>query len=279
MIIDAHQHFWQLDRGVYDWIDDSIAGLRRDFLPHHLEPYLKPLGIDGTILVQASETVTENEFLLNTAEASGCVRGIVAWLDLAAPNAVSELERLSEIPLVKGVRPVLQGIEDTNWVLRREVLEALRHLPGLGLRFDALIVPRHLTAIAELADRLPDLSIVVDHAAKPIIANRARPDAHWKHGMARLAGIDSIHCKISGIAFEQGRGWTTAGLQPVADHLLETFGPHRLMWGSDWPVLEHVGSYIQWFDSVNQMISGCDARGRAAILGETATAFYDLETT
>ncbi len=279
MIIDAHQHYWRMDRGVYDWIDESISGLRRDYLPVHLEHYLAPLGIDGTILVQASETVTENGFLLEVAEASERVCGIVAWLDLESPDAVATLEQLSRTSLVKGVRPVLQGIEETDWILRPRVLDALRHLPDLGLRFDALIVPRHLDTIATLIDRVPELSIVVDHAAKPIIANGASPDVHWKRGMARLAESENVHCKLSGIAFEQGRGWTTQGLRPVSDHLLATFGPERLMWGSDWPVLEHVGSYLQWFDCVKGLISDCDATGQAAILGETAARFYGIQTT
>jgi L-fuconolactonase len=156
------------------------------------------------------------------------------------------------------------------------VLDALSHLPGLGLRFDALIVPRHLDAIARLIDRLPDLPIVIDHAAKPVIANHALPDDTWKQGMARLAEAGHVHCKLSGLASEQGPGWTRDGVQPVSDHLLDCFGPKRLMWGSDWPVLTHVGTYAQWFDTVQDLIADCDADGRAAVLGGTAAAFYDV---
>ncbi len=276
MIVDAHQHFWNYDPLVHDWIDASIAGLRRSFLPDHLGHYLAATGVDRTVLVQASERLAENDFMQTMADQAEWVGAIVAWVDLASPDAVAQLERLAQMPLVKGVRPVLQGIEETDWILRSTVLDALSRLPGLGLRFDALIVPRHLDTMARLIDRLPDLAIVVDHAAKPLIAAHARPDDHWKQGMSRLACHPNVHCKLSGIAFEQGQGWTREGLQPVADHLLHTFGAQRLMWGSDWPVLEHVGSYIQWFDCVRELICGCDDVDQQAILGDTAARFYDI---
>ena len=276
MIVDAHQHFWLIDRGVNGWIDDSISGIRRDYLPEHLEPYCRHLGIDQTILVQASETLGENGFMADLAAESGLVGGIVAWLDLTSTDAFRTLEDLSKSPIIKGIRPVLQGIEDTNWVLQDSVMSCLKVLPALGLRFDALIQPRHLPVIAKLAEAVPDLDIVIDHAAKPVIQGGRRPDADWYDGMRHVASHPHLHCKISGLATEHGPGWTATTMQPVVDHLLDTFSPARLMWGSDWPVLELDGSYVQWFTCLQSMLSGCSASEKADVLGNTAARFYGL---
>lgn len=276
MIVDAHQHFWRIDRGVYDWIDDSISGIKRDYLPTHLAPYLAHLGIQKTILVQASETLQENQFMADLAVECAFIGGIVAWLDLTAPDAMSVLQELAQNPLVKGIRPVLQGIEDSDWVLQGDVVSCLRALPDLGLRFDALIQPRHFKAIAEVARTIPDLAIVVDHAAKPVIRDGTPLDADWYDGMQVLAQCPNVYCKVSGLVTEYGPGWTVQGLQPVVDHLIELFSPSRLMWGSDWPVLELDGSYSQWFDCVKQLIAGCTPAEQANILGGTACRFYGL---
>ena len=277
MIIDAHQHFWQISRGVNTWIDDSISGIRRDYSPEHLAPYLKHLGIDKTILVQASETVEENRFMTDFADQCDFIGGIVAWIDLSARSAVDELEQLSTNPLIKGIRPVLQGIEDDEWILQENVISALRELPKLGLRFDALIQTRHLNAISEVASLVPELAIVVDHAAKPVIRCGAQPDAAWFDGMSKLAQNEQVYCKVSGLVTEHGKGWTVNALRPVFDHLLNVFTSDRLMWGSDWPVLELDGSYVQWFDCVNNLIANLSSTERDQILGGSAATFYGLE--
>lgn len=274
MIVDAHHHFWRIDRGVYDWIEDSIWPLRRDYLPEHLAPYLSHLGIDKTILVQASETLSENPFLMDMAETAGFVGGIVAWADLAAPDAIETLGTLAQHPIIKGVRPVLQGIDDTNWILRPEVLAALRHFPELGLRFDALVQPRHLPVIAKLSQAIPELQIVIDHAAKPKIANGLKPEAEWHAGMVDLAQNQMIYCKLSGLATEFGPGWSSKTLSPISELLLSSFGSERLMWGSDWPVLELDGSYSQWFSQAQAMISKDD---QELVFGNTAARFYGLK--
>ncbi len=276
MIIDAHQHFWQIDRGVSDWIDDSISGIRRDYLPSHLAPYLDHLKIEKTVLVQASETLSENDFMLKLAEQAPFIGAIVAWLDLSDTNAPKILEDLAPKPLIKGVRPVLQGIEDDDWILQPKVMDNLRRLPDLGLRFDALIQPRHLPCIDKLAWAIPDLPIVVDHAAKPLIRGGRVLDDDWKRGMVKLAKHPQMHCKISGLATEFGPGWSADTLKPVVDHLFSCFGPSRLMWGSDWPVLELDGSYSQWFTCLQSLISDLSSEEKADILGLTAARFYGL---
>lgn len=277
MIIDAHQHFWKYDPALYGWMDDGIASLRRDYLPLHLGLYLKNLGIDRTILVQAAESLADNPFMLHMAQESGFVGGVVAWLDLAAPDAVAQIKALSATPLIKGIRPVLQGIAQTDWVLGPNVMRALEATAEQGLRFDALITPRHFDVMDTLATRLPDLNIVIDHAAKPVFSGRnAAPETQWLDGMRALAAHPRMHCKISGLSTEFGNGWDTCQFQPYVDHLLAVFGPARLMWGSDWPVLELAGSYPQWFRAFHDLVSGLNSPDKALIMGGTAAKFYGV---
>lgn len=274
--VDAHHHFWKIDLGIYGWISDDIAGIRRDYQPDHLAPYLNHLGVSKTVLVQAGESLLENDAMLAIADHSDFVAGVVAWVDLTAPDASSQLEDLAAHDKVKSIRPVLQGIADSDWVLQPNVVSNLRLLPELNLCFDALIQPRHLAVLDRLTDLIPELNVVIDHAAKPVIANGQAAGPDWELGMARLAEKSQIFCKLSGMATEQGPGWQASTLQPVCDHLLSTFGPRRLMWGSDWPVLELVGSYTQWFEAAQQMLSGLSDEDRDWVMGKTATQFYSL---
>lgn len=275
-MVDAHHHFWKIDLGIYDWISDDIAGIRRDYQPEHLSPYLKHLGVSKTVLVQAGESLLENDAMLKIADSSDFVAGVVAWVDLTADDAASQLENLAAHDKVKSIRPVLQGIADNDWILQSKVVNNLRRLHDLNLCFDALIQPRHLAVLDRLTDLIPDMDVVIDHAAKPVIANGKAAGSDWETGMARLAEKPQIFCKLSGMATEQGPGWQASTLQPVCDHLLSTFGARRLMWGSDWPVLELVGSYTQWFESTQQMLSGLSDDDRAWVMGKTATQFYNL---
>lgn len=276
MIVDAHQHFWQISRGVNTWIDDSISEIRRDYLPEHLAPYLKHLGIKKTILVQASDTLEENQFMVEMADKCDFIGGIVAWVDLGAKTAIEDLLQLALNPLIKGVRPVLQGIEDDNWILQENVISALHELPKLGLRFDALIQTRHLDAISNVGTQIPELAIVADHAAKPVINGGSQPDTVWFDGISKLAQNQNVYCKLSGLVTEYGEGWTEEALRPVFEHLINAFSPDRLMWGSDWPVLELDGSYVQWFNCVEKLISELTANERDQILGGSAVTFYGL---
>ena len=276
MIVDAHQHFWRMDRNVYDWITDDISAIGRDYLPDHLAPYLNHLGIDQTILVQASETLEENDFLESLAIEADFIGGYVAWLDLNKPESAATLEKLSENQRIKGIRPVLQAIEDNDWILQKNVIANLKLANQLGFRFDALITERHLDAMAMLVDQIPDLPMVVDHAAKPVIASGKAPSRHWITGMKRLAEHPNVMCKYSGLTTEHGPGWTLENLKPVFDHLLDCFSADRLMWGSDWPVLELQGSYSQWFTHVKSVIANLDQTDQDKLLGLNAVRFYGL---
>lgn len=275
--IDAHQHFWRLDRGDYDWMTDEVAVLRQDLLPADLTPHLAAHKITGTIVVQAAATVAETRFLLDLAEHTPFIKGVVGWIDLTAENACETLDELAQNKKFKGIRPMLQDIKDTNWILQPKVISTLSYLAQKGLRFDALIMPRHLEVIATLAETLPELPIVIDHCAKPAIAQGADAGESWRAGMRRLAGQPQIFCKLSGLATEVGPDWTQAHLAPVADTVLNAFSASRLMWGSDWPVLELAGTYDRWVATTENLLSTLSEPQKADIWGGSAACFYGLE--
>ena len=274
--IDAHQHFWQISRGDYDWMTDEVAAIRHDILPADLAPHLQRHGIAGTVLVQAAATVAETEFLLALARDHAFVRGVVGWVDLTDPAAPATLDSLCRDPAFKGVRPMLQDIPDTRWIAQRAVIANLRALADRGLRLDALVTPRHLDVLAEVLEQLPSLPVVIDHCAKPVIAGGADPGAAWRDGITRLAALPQVMCKISGLANEAGPGWSAEGLRSVVDHVLTQFGPDRVMWGSDWPVLDLAGDYDGWCAASAALFAHLSGADRAAVLGGTARAFYGI---
>lgn len=272
--VDAHQHYWTLSLGHNNWPTPELPAIYRDFTPADLEPHLTQAGIERTVLVQAAPNLAETEFLLSLAETQTHVAGVVGWVDLLAADAHATLQRLAQKPKFKGIRPMLQGVAETAWILRADVLDRLATLPAMGLRFDALIQPRHLPVIAALADHLPDLPIVVDHAAKPFIARgQLEP---WRSDMAALALRGNVCVKLSGLVTEAGDDWTVDSLRPYADHLITCFTPQRMMFGSDWPVVELQASYGRWVETAEALTSGLSADERAMVFGGTATRFYGL---
>jgi L-fuconolactonase len=262
--IDAHQHYWRLDRGDYGWLTPQLAAIYRDFGPDDLEPALKRNGIDKTILVQAAPTLAETDYLLELAATNPTIAGVVGWCDFAAETQV---EALANNRLLVGLRPMVQDIADDDWLLNADHDAAFRALEAHNIVFDALVLPRHLSRLLVLADRYPALRIVVDHAAKPPL--RERRFEPWCSDMAALAKRPNIVCKFSGLATEFGADWTLDDLAPVAKHLLATFGERRLLWGSDWPVLELAGSYDRWFEAAQALVGNSDA-----IFGANAKRVY-----
>ncbi|NDV00084.1 amidohydrolase family protein [Pseudoroseicyclus tamaricis] len=274
MIIDAHQHFWRIDRGDYSWMDDSVAPIRRDILPADLSPLAEACGVSRTVLVQAAPTCEETLFMLSLADETPLIGAVIGWLDLTG-DVEGQLARLAH-PKLRGIRPMLQDIAETEWILRPEVLAGLRKVAAAGLRLDALALPRHLDALARLAEEIPELPIVIDHCAKPDF-DGAEPDADWRAGMAVLAAHPQVCCKLSGLANEAGPGWTAETLRPVFEHVLAAFGPDRLMWGSDWPVLELAGDYRGWLEAAQELTASLGRADRDAIFGGTAARFYALD--
>ena len=269
MRVDAHHHVWTIARGDYRWLSPELS-IARDYGLDDLRPLLGDIA--ATVLVQAADSEAETAFMLDVARRSaGLVRGVVGWTDFLAPDAPTRVAELAKEPLLKGLRPMLQDIEDTEWILRHDVQPALAAMARHGLRFDALIKPRHLPRIGELARRHSDLAVVIDHAAKPDIANgHFRP---WAGPMARLARETPWCCKLSGLVTEAKPDWQVDDLRPYVDHLLATFGPDRLMWGSDWPVVTLASNYRRWHEAAAALMP---AEAHDAVFGGTATRFYGL---
>lgn len=277
MIVDAHHHVWRTARGDYGWLADAPSSLRGDFTMADLAPALSACGVDATVLVQAAPTEAETAFLLDVADSSERVAAVVGWADLEAPDVADRLARLRDRPKLRGVRPMIQDIADPDWMLSPAAALGFAALEASGLRLDALVRPRHLAALDTLAERHPGLPITVDHAAKPDVAASALQP--WADDIARLAQRTQFVCKLSGLITEAGGRTGDEDLAPFVDHVLRTFGPARLMWGSDWPVLTPVADYAAWFAQAQRLMRALDDEARARVFGGTATSFYDLEET
>ncbi|MEP6502459.1 MAG: amidohydrolase family protein [Betaproteobacteria bacterium] len=284
---DAHQHFWQPARGDYAWLrpdDAAVAPLVRDFLPDALAPLLRVHAVTRTVLVQAAESVAETEYLLALANAHDFIAGVVGWVDLAHADAASTLARLGADPRLKGVRPMLQDLPAADWIVQAPRPDAIRALQDLGLRLDALVKPRQLAPLLRFAQAWPELPIVIDHAAKPPLhaAWNDAPMQAWRRDMAALAALPQVACKLSGLLTEMrpadaaSRPRATEHLRPVLDALLGWFGPERLMWGSDWPVLTLASDYDDWVAITDALLAPLSGGERAHVLHGSAQRFYGL---
>lgn len=273
MLVDAHQHFWSPSRGDYTWMNgnDAVAAIARDILPRHLEPTLKKHGITRTVLVQAAESIEETEYMLGLADATEWIGKVVGWINFEDKSHLRHLERFARHPKFSGVRPMIQDIPDPDWMLKPHVQWAYQAIADLDLTFDALGFPVHLPRFQEIFARHSTMRAVIDHGMKPVIRN-GEFDA-WAKAIVAIAETTSVHCKISGLANEAGAGWSAQTLAPYVEHLLNVFGADRLMWGSDWPVLELAGTYDNWLATAKTLIPQADA---PAIFGGTAARFYRL---
>lgn len=268
-MVDAHQHLLQVGRHDYFWVEPGSA-IDRDYGLDDLRPQLG--GVTATVLVQAAPSERETEDLLEAAAASGgLVQGVVGWVDFASPAASDAIVALAGRPLLKGVRPMLGFMPDTHWILRPEVQPALAAVAREGLRLDMPARPRHLPLLMELVQRHPSLPIVIDHGAKPAIARGEF--APWARDIAQVARETGVFCKLSGLTTEANPPWDDEQLRPYVEHLLASFGPERLMWGSDWPVVDLAGGYARWRDACLRLLP---ASVHASVMGATAHAFYGL---
>lgn len=273
--IDAHFHCWQLARGDYGWLTPALAPIYRDVAVADWQAQSAPHGITGGVLVQAAPTEAETQFLLAQADANPAVLGVVGWVDMLAADAPARIEKLASHPRLKGLRPMLQDITDAEWILQPTVTPALRAMADCGLVFDALVKSVHLPHILTLAARHPGLRMVIDHCAKPdIAAGEWQP---WADGMARIANETQALCKLSGLMTEAGPHPQPGAVQRWGEHVLNSFGADRVVWGSDWPVLELAGSYAQWCSEAHQLLAGLDEKGQAAVMGENAVRLYRLD--
>ena len=309
--IDAHQHFWIYTPREYAWIDESMAAIRRNFLPAHLAAEIHAAGIDGVVSVQARQTLEETNWLLSLASQNDFIRAVVGWAPLIDPAVAGILESLAGHSRLKAVRHVLQGEPDDRYMLRDGFNRGIDVLEQFGLVYDILIFERHLPAAIEFVDRHPRQIFVLDHIAKPRI--REHLISPWRENLRKLAERENVYCKLSGMITEadyknwteedaqaaiprrQGKAGTSADLgaaresvvrrnslndlAPYFDSVLEVFGPRRLMFGSDWPVCLAATTYSGWFDLVCQQIYLLSEDEQDSILGATATRVYGLDRT
>ena len=271
--IDAHQHFWRLDQNDCEWPTAAEAAIHRDFLPGDLRPLMEASGVDGTVLVQTQPSDRDTDFLLGLADDTPWVKAVVGWVDLKSAHAPARIAQLSAHPKLRGLRPMLQSLED-DWIADPALEPAVRAMMEHHLSFDALVKPPQLLALEIFARRYPTLPIVIDHGAKPLIATGE--EEPWRAQMAALAALPQIFCKLSGLVTEAAPGWTRRDIKPYVDQLLRLFGPHRLMWGSDWPVLNLAGDYEGWLNLAVELTGLQDDVSRDALFGGTARAFYRI---
>jgi L-fuconolactonase len=276
-LIDAHQHFWQLDLPFnYAWLDTPPhAPIRRDFLPEHLEPHLRATGVQRSIFVQTQHDLAENRWALRLAERHPFLIGVVGWVDLASPACEEQLLEFKDHPKFVGVRHVTQDEPDDDFIVRPEVLRGFLVLQKHSVPFDLLFYVKHLHHVPALARHLPNLPMVIDHLAKPRIRERRIDD--WLPHFRAAAAFPNVFCKLSGMVTEADwRHWTAADLRPYVQTALECFGAERCLFGSDWPVCELAGTYEQVYAALVEALGPISEAERAALFGGTARRFYHL---
>jgi L-fuconolactonase len=273
--IDAHQHFWRYHPEEYVWIGEGMQAIRRDCLPDDLESELRAAGIGGTVSVQARQSLEETSWLLDLAEGHSFLRGVVGWVPLTEPAVAGTLEKLAGRAKLKGVRHILHDEPDDSYMLRPDFNAGVRLLARFQLAYDVLIFERQLPQTLRFVDRHPNQVFVLDHIAKPRIA--AQVFSPWRENIAALARRENVYCKLSGMVTEaHWESWTPRDLQPYFEAVLEAFGPRRLLFGSDWPVLLLASSYGRWQATVAEAISSLSACERERIMAGAAAEAYRL---
>jgi L-fuconolactonase len=275
MRIDAHQHFWQYNPAEHGWMTDEMAALKHDFLPQDLKPLLDRVEFDGCVAVQARQSLEETRWLLELAEENDFIRGVVGWVDLCSPELESQLEQLAKRPKLVGVRHMVQDEPDDAFMLRPDFRRGIALLAEFGLTYDVLIHPRHLPAAMKLVAEFPVQPFVLDHIAKPAIAEgKLSP---WAADLRELAELPNICCKVSGMVTEaRWDKWRPADFRPYLEVVFEAFGVERLMIGSDWPVCTLAADYASTIGIVTDYARQLPADAVAGISGENCARFYRL---
>ncbi|MGH9969032.1 MAG: amidohydrolase family protein [Pyrinomonadaceae bacterium] len=274
-IIDSHQHFWQVGHFDYPWMSPEVEVLYRDYLPPMLEPILKECGVSKTVLIQASNSLAETYWMLNLAERYQFIAGVVGWIDLTDEGMEQELEVLTANLKFKGVRHLVESEPREDWLVQPAVLRGLRLLEKHHVTYDLLVHTHHLKHVKTVAETCPNLSLVIDHMAKPPVASGET--AKWANELKAVAAYPNINCKLSGLVTEANlTSWTTDDLRPFVERALEFFGPKRMMFGSDWPVCLLAASYDQVLKSFQSLLAGVGEEDRNRIFAGNATEFYRL---
>jgi len=276
MKIDTHQHFWKYNDRDYVWMSAGMDKLRKDHLPTDLLPLIDAAGISATVAVQARQCLEESTWLLQLADKYPFIRGVVGWVDLSSDRVVEQLEQFAQHPKFRGVRHVVHDEPDDQFMLRESFLDGLSRLKRFGLTYDLLLFPRHLPTACEVVKRFPDQPFVLDHIAKPPV--RAGETEPWTRDLKRLAAFPNVFCKISGLVTEaRWDSWKAQDFEPYLDVVLNAFGPHRLMIGSDWPVCTLAADYTSVIHLEAGYISRLSADEQRAILDSNPVEFYSIQ--
>lgn len=275
MKIDSHQHFWNYSAAEYPWIGSGMERLTRDYLPADLAAVAGAEGVEGSVAVQARQSLAESRWLLGLAEEHPLIRGVVGWVDLRSEGVATVLAELSTHGKFVGVRHVVQDEPDLRFLLNADFVRGVRQLRPFGLTYDLLLYPPQLPAAVELVAMLPEQPFVLDHLAKPRIKTGGIQP--WRRDIEALARHGNVCCKVSGMVTEAAwRGWKAADFRPYLDVVLEAFSPERLMFGSDWPVCLLAGEYADVVGIASDFVSRLSATEQSLLWGGTATRFYGL---
>jgi L-fuconolactonase len=273
--IDAHQHFWDIETGRYAWPTPADGAIYRTYTPADLEPELGPARIDATVLVQTVNTLDDTDSMLANADRHGFIGAVVGWLPLTDARATEIALDARPHPRLRGSRHLIHHETDPDWLLRDDVAQGLAVLARRGLSFDVVAVfPSHLGLVPMVADRHPDLTLVLDHLAKPPF--RSAGWSSWRDDLLRAAARPNVVAKLSGLDTAAGVGWTPTEIGPALEEAIEAFGPDRLMFGSDWPVCESVSTYRRVTAAIETLISRLTATERESIMGGSAARVYDI---
>lgn len=273
-VVDSHHHFWEIDRFDYSWMPEG-SPLAVDYGPADLEPLIKNAGVDYTVIVQAVSSPDEARWLLELAEKHEFIAGIVGWVDLTDPLVGDTLEELQKSSYFKGVRHIWESEDDPGWIVNSGAIEGLKELVRRDLTFDFLAKPPNLPFIPRVMDQVPDLRAVVDHIAKPVIAEHLVEP--WLTDMRKVASINGMHCKISGMVTEADhKSWTVDDLRPYVHHVLGMYGTNRLMFGTDWPVCTLAAEYGDLAGAARNILEELSPAAKEDVFGGVATRFYRL---
>lgn len=273
MKIDTHQHFWKYDPREYGWMGANMEALQRDYLPSDLAPLLESAGVDGTVAVQARQSLEESRWLLQLADQTPFIKGVVGWVGLLGPRLDEQLEAFACHAKFRGVRHVVQDEPDDHFMMREDFLRGIGQLAKFGLTYDILIYPRHLPVALSLVKRFPQQPFVIDHIAKPLIKEHKLEG--WADDIRRLAACENIFCKISGMVTEASWSrWKPADFQPYLDVAFESFGTKRIMLGSDWPVCTLAATYSEVMQIATDYIQRLSESEQADLWSENARRFY-----
>lgn len=274
MTIDSHVHFWKYNKQRDAWITDDMKVLQQDYLPEHFSPMARRNGIDGVVAVQADQSELETHFLVELAATHSFIKGVVGWIDLQDPKLEERLDYFSQYSIIKGWRHIVQG-EPADFLYGKTFREGVAKLEGRGYTYDILIYYHQLPAAVDFAAQFPTLPLIVDHCAKPEL--KSKEIREWSRHMKTLAAQPNVYCKVSGLFTEtHWKNWSAGDFYPYLDVVFEAFGPDRVVYGSDWPVILLSGIYVQWKSLLEKYLENALPENKEKFFGGNATAFYKL---